>query len=284
MANPVVQSKSNQVFTFSNTVTVTKPSGTTDGDFLVAFISFFNGNETITGVPSGWSLLIDEYSGNSGLGIYTKTAGGSEPTDYSWTVSGSNEVCSGAVFRIDGQAVGNEVAGQQIVYQGTGDTDMTETVSVTPDTSESLVLLCFYVEAVTGTTSTVSGYASTPSVTYTEEYDMTYTPGSSYATMAIASGDYDGSTTFTSIGATNSNTPDNYRSAIVVINAPEDATNSVAALQIDSTMSATVSGDSNQTVTPLVFDSTMPDADGVVTEKPWTPRTKGSGSWTPRNK
>jgi hypothetical protein len=68
----------------------TKPSGVASGDVLIAFL-LIEGSHTIT-PPSGWTQ-IDTQASTSGqsfiLRSYYLVAGGSEPSTYTWTVSGN---------------------------------------------------------------------------------------------------------------------------------------------------------------------------------------------------
>lgn len=68
------------------------PAGAQAGDILVAFIAFLGGSSiTISGVPSGWTLLQRNNTGATGGDVgaasYWKLAGGSEPSTYTWTLS-----------------------------------------------------------------------------------------------------------------------------------------------------------------------------------------------------
>lgn len=68
----------------TDTATISKPTNTASGDFLVAFIVTVSGSVMLT-VPSGWSLLSNVDNGsNLQCWVYTKTAGGSEPASYTW--------------------------------------------------------------------------------------------------------------------------------------------------------------------------------------------------------
>lgn len=87
----------------STSVTVTKPSGTVSGDYLLAFI-WVESSPTVT-PPSGWNLELsqNETTHGSGTGyVYSKTAGGSEPADYTWSWTGDSK-SNGIVIRISGQ-------------------------------------------------------------------------------------------------------------------------------------------------------------------------------------
>jgi hypothetical protein len=69
------------------TATVTKPSGTADGDLLVAVVS---AAQTIS-IPAGWTEVtsLQSWYIDRSMAVFVKEAGGSEPADY--TVSISNE-------------------------------------------------------------------------------------------------------------------------------------------------------------------------------------------------
>src|SRR5678810_1476683 len=70
-------------------VTCNKPTGTVSGDVMVAHL-IDEGNHTIT-PPSGWTQ-IDNQLVTSGSSIraasFYKVAGGSEPSSYTWTITG----------------------------------------------------------------------------------------------------------------------------------------------------------------------------------------------------
>lgn len=69
----------------ATSVTVPVPTGTVDGDFLVAAIMHREGAGTLT-PPSGWSLLREDKSPtfDQWQAVYTRTAS-SEPASYNWT-------------------------------------------------------------------------------------------------------------------------------------------------------------------------------------------------------
>ncbi len=101
MAAPVIQSQSALVKqTISTTITITKPSGVVEGDFLLACL-IKDDDDAITGVPTGWTAIEDTPASTSArVASYKKIATGSEPADYTWT--GDSEQWLGIIFRIDG--------------------------------------------------------------------------------------------------------------------------------------------------------------------------------------
>ena len=102
MAAPVIASTSHTNSGDSTSFTITKPSGTSDGDLLIAFISAQNAY-TVTN-PSGWTQL---YQLNTTVGkdattvVCYKVAGASEPSNYTWTKSLA-EKWTGGIARVTG--------------------------------------------------------------------------------------------------------------------------------------------------------------------------------------
>jgi hypothetical protein len=95
---------------FDEDITITKPTDTENGDFLLAFIAA-EGNIDIT-PPAGWTEVIDELEFATGvtLGVWRKTAS-SEGASYlfDWPFFSSN--VSGGILRIVGSNNAVNVAG-----------------------------------------------------------------------------------------------------------------------------------------------------------------------------
>ena len=78
---------------------VNKPAGGASGDVFVTAVYLETDTNTITTVPSGWTLLFAEANTAAfKLHTYAKLAGGSEPASYTWgfNVAGFNAVVTGA--------------------------------------------------------------------------------------------------------------------------------------------------------------------------------------------
>lgn len=67
---------------------VNKPTGTVSGDFMLAHL-FMNGSTLPNVVPSGWNQEDAFLDGGVYNVIYSKMAGGSEPSSYEWDWAGS---------------------------------------------------------------------------------------------------------------------------------------------------------------------------------------------------
>src|ERR1043166_8305488 len=73
-----------------STVTIPKPTGISANDVLIAAIAFNNSSASVT-PPPGWisvNRMDNPGTTSNSLLIYRRTASGSEPTSYAWTVSG----------------------------------------------------------------------------------------------------------------------------------------------------------------------------------------------------
>lgn len=88
-------------------LTITKPSSTVSGDFLIAGITINGGDEVdVTSVPSGWTLI--ERTDNDDdlmFATYYKTAGNSEPASYTWAFErgdGGTVRAAGGIIRYTG--------------------------------------------------------------------------------------------------------------------------------------------------------------------------------------
>lgn len=83
-------------------LTINKPSGTAEGDYLVASIAFDRegGTPAIT-PPSGWTAIQTEYSGAS-LWTGYKLAGASEGASYAWSFSGDARNIAGGIIAVRG--------------------------------------------------------------------------------------------------------------------------------------------------------------------------------------
>lgn len=65
-------------------VTVNVPSGTSQGDRMLAFVSSDGGSLT---APSGWNEINHKEIRSSSVRIYERTAGSNEPSSYTWSFS-----------------------------------------------------------------------------------------------------------------------------------------------------------------------------------------------------
>lgn len=235
MAFPVVSSKSNTAFAAGiSSFTITKPTGLAVGDLMVAFIGQLIQNTTLI-APGGWTIRYTDATGNGSFAVYSKVADAADVAASNFSFSASvSTILGGAILRITGVASGSEVAATSVVFTNSPFTNLTETVSAATQSTDSLIIPFFWVQDfVIGSVITISGYSITPTITLTEEYDFGYRDGASDGgSIAIASGTYTGSTTFTSVGATASLSAGSHYSGVIVINSVTNASGTSALLQV----------------------------------------------------
>lgn len=169
-----------------NSITVPKPSGTVEGDILIASIYFNDRNQVVT-APSGW-VLIDFFNTgdpSASCGAWYKIAGGSEPTDYTWTSTGSVSRRAGTIACFSGSFDSNPEDAAVVRTQGAATSAGITTVS-----DCAMVVYLGGVDASAGATWTEpSGWTSAgPDDGSASTYIGYYAPGTAGATGAISYG------------------------------------------------------------------------------------------------
>lgn len=144
-AGPVFVAEASAEAANTVTLTVNKPAGTASGDLMIAVVW---GNSFTALTLTGWTQVFISTSFSNDLAVFTKTAGGSEPSTYSFT--GTQNVRTGTIVTYRG-GVG------AIDVQGTGvnsapSTAISTALSIT--TTISGVLLATFNNAGPRTVST----------------------------------------------------------------------------------------------------------------------------------
>ncbi len=88
---------------------INKPSGTVQGDLLVAILHWGNSG-TMLDAMSGWNLIDRKVDNGVGTIAFWKYAGASEPASYSLTIPSTAKVL-GTLSRVNGTARANPVGG-----------------------------------------------------------------------------------------------------------------------------------------------------------------------------
>ena len=91
----------------ATSLTIGKPADVVAGDVLLAQVTFYGGNLVTTPpAPAGWALVNHDNSGSTiGQAIYSKIAGKSEPTQYSWSFGSTARKAVGGIVRYSGADV-----------------------------------------------------------------------------------------------------------------------------------------------------------------------------------
>lgn len=168
-------------------VTITKPSGLTAGDYMVAIIGTST-NATAEAI-SEWTFLGDQQNGvDARLLVYGKTASSADAaaTDFTFTPhtgnGGSNDGKGGCLIAISGTA---PVTDSSLIDFGTANADAsTYSGGITPPVASILVMAAW---GQNGSATTVSAYAvATDDPTWTERMDDTEPSGTSDYVLGVA--------------------------------------------------------------------------------------------------
>lgn len=149
--------------------TVTKPTGTVEGDLLVAHFVSGDSSGNIT-APAGWTLVGSEdreATTRPQSAVYYKIAGSSEGADYTFTPSGSeNTTCS--ITRITGHHLTSPINASNGQVNDAASTTCTSP-GVTPAAN---CLLLFYGATGIGDSSASAYAIATSNPTWTERVDI----------------------------------------------------------------------------------------------------------------
>jgi len=167
MAAPTYVNHGTGVVT-GTSITVTNPSGTQSGDYMLVHIQHSTGNLGADGTaPSGWSLIgTRQQNSSSTHWYYEKLAGGSEPASWDWTGYASATLEYGiVVVRGADQTTPRHT---EHLLQNTDITGTTVALSVTTSVADCLLV------AFAGQDQTVGGNTWSQA-SMTERYDESLT-------------------------------------------------------------------------------------------------------------
>ena len=166
----------------SGSVAVNKPTGTVEGDLLVACLTFNTGSSATLTVPTGWTLIArTNQTTTVGLATYYRVAGASEAASYTW---GSSSRWTIGIIRISGANTTTPIQVSAANSSGTASTSV-GAPAVTTTAANSLVL-AFY------TNNNISTYTAATGTF--EQYDAPYSATSPSNMLATFIKDVAGST------------------------------------------------------------------------------------------
>lgn len=126
--------------TTTTAVTVTKPAGVADGDYLYAGITNGGANTAPSGIPTDWVLVPG--SSQSGTtwwgGVYRKhiTSAAGEPANYTW--SGATDSCTGAAVAVQ---AADQTTPEHAVTSRSNLSGTTGTAGLTTTVADCLILM-----------------------------------------------------------------------------------------------------------------------------------------------
>ena len=150
-------------------LTVAKPSGVAQGDFMLANIAINDGSMPSVTAPTGWTqILRTDYDTNISIVSFWKVAGASEPTNYTWQLSPQTRA-EGGITRYSGVDTSNPIDAAAGNF-GHGNTATTSAITTTDSNEEVVALYAAHV----GGNNHDGAYFST-STGMTEKYDNSFT-------------------------------------------------------------------------------------------------------------
>ena len=182
----------------SNTspLTITKPSGLSEGDLMVAHVSANSGNAWTD--PSGWlevAALTNSADRDSSVYVKVATSADAAASDFDFVNGGSTMELTGTLFRFSGNFNSTDSIVSSDADTNNGGT--TFTGGVTPQNGGAVLMLCCHKLASPSGGAEFSGWAvTTDDPTWTEitdrEYDSAFKTGSAWATRSStnATGNY----------------------------------------------------------------------------------------------
>lgn len=134
-------------------ITISKPTGTTQDDVLLAVIHLGN-SVTVTSAPSGWTEISAPGGNGTDQGkYYWARAGASEPDDYSWNLSGT-ATWYGQVAAFSGvHAIGNPIDTSNYTPYASGTDRTAPSITTTQNNTMCVALISTATSSAITTTS-----------------------------------------------------------------------------------------------------------------------------------
>ena len=281
----VVESTSTNTADNSTTVAITKPSGVTSGELMVAILSVQAIGVSTIATLSGWTSAVNQTSTRTGgVSIQYKVAGDSEPANYTFTASAAGEF-SGAIVRLSGNAPSDFLVGTDgYTANSVNSATISDTASITPVYDGSFVIMNFVGRGASSdfTTRTIDGYNTTPAITFTELYDVSE-PGSNPRQAGAAYGIQTTAAEITQYGAEFSVSRADHLASIAVFHPPTSFTgsNNVTSTTTTTFSPSDVLVDVNGVTNTLTETTSETFAQSGRGEAPqqWSNEAKPSTTW-----
>ena len=150
-------------------LTLNKPTVST-GDLMLASIAVNGGSSAVITAPSGWTQIArTDNDTNESLVSYWKVAGGSEPSNYTWSINNQTQA-EGGITPYSGVDTSNPI---DAVAGNTGFGTVATTSAITTSADNEEVVALFGADV--GKSSNAGAYFTTVSG-MTEKYDVSNTP------------------------------------------------------------------------------------------------------------
>ena len=286
----VVESVATNSTDNSTTCVIAKPTGLAVGNLMVASLVCQALTASAITTLSGWTSAVSQTSSRAGgVSIQFKVATSDDvaESDFTFTAAVAGGF-SGAIIRLSNNRTSSIVGVTDGYAANTVDSaTLSTTVSITPAFNESFVVMAVTGRstAFDGTTRTISGYNTTPTITFTELFDYSdignnpRQGGSAYGTQTTAA-------ELTQYGAVFSVSRTDHLACLATFYPVTNASGSNALSSTD-TITFTQAGIANASgANTLTETDTVGFTQGGRATSPdvWVDQTKTDGTWTDQPK
>lgn len=261
------------------TATVSVPTGTANGDLMIAHVQTSTASSTVS-TPTGWTLQdSDTTSGNGATYLFYRFAS-SEPASYDFVGSGTGgaiSICAGIVTLRNTHA-SSPFDQQSKNVDTTSDTTANGT-AVTPTTSPQSILLAFTSSVLNNTYSAQAVANNNP--TWTETYDFSVGSAGSYSSLNMVYGTYDFITTTGAFTATLSSAT---KSTTFLVSIRPAGFSFSEGFTSTGTQSGTVSSAMTPANGSIFAGTGTMDGTASTASSKWSNTSKNTGSWVNETK
>jgi hypothetical protein len=143
-ATPAVRASTSGSVNTATSLSLNKPAGTAQGDLLVATVSHQGGSLRSVTPPSGWTAVPNtDFSNSTNVRIhaYYRLAGASEPSSYTFTLTGgSGQAMTGGILDITGANTGTPINASGGQSNGSATSKSVPAPSITTTVNNALLI------------------------------------------------------------------------------------------------------------------------------------------------
>lgn len=266
-------SSSTTSIAISSTCVLTKPSGLSVGDLMIAYVGGVLNTAADYTAPVGWTVLVGQSNGAESVRAFYKVADSSDVAASNFTFNGSGtDYIGGGIIRVTGAASIFTNYSTQISATATFNT-----ADLTPDGANSLLL--FFVFYVGGVSGGITSYAcATSNPTWTEVFDFNSTAPSTDFGLALA---YANRPEITSTGDFSCSDPGDEFGIFISLAPVINTTATPGVMSITtSTASPTVTGTGTASIGEIYATMSVSAPTVTTPTETWSNTQKSSSTWT----
>jgi hypothetical protein len=164
-------------------ITINKPTGTVDGDLMVAILCTEGDPTNDCTAPEGWDVVLTETGGTytRGMKAFSRVAS-SEGANYVFAYTAHR--ITGVIIRISDYATTTPIYAKATSTVTLGTTPVFASSAITPNVSDSLLIMAVFVDSDNGAPDNIGSYAiETSNPSWTERFQSSK---GTYGMFAVA--------------------------------------------------------------------------------------------------